>query len=148
MKPSMDHLLMTMVNSVATRIIPAIHEENYALGDAKMVAAMAIILAQEVDRAADVLIAENTALRALFATATAQPLGDLSDRVEQAAASQDANYKVSTLEAGNAVLRATLIDLHAYVEDQDEPWARAIDAEIWVILRQGAERRILHLPSM
>jgi hypothetical protein len=148
MKPSMDHLLMTMVNSVATRIIPAIHEENYALGDAKMVAAMAIILAQEVDRAADVLIAENAALRGLFAKAAEQSLEDLSDRVGQAAASQDANYRVSTLEAGNAALRATLIDLHAYVEDQDETWANAIDAEIWAILRQGAERRMLHLPSM
>ncbi len=148
MKPSMDHLLMTMVNSVATRIIPAIHEENYALGDAKMVAAMAIILAQEVDRAADVLIAENAALRGLFGKAVAQISGDLADRVALAAASRDADFKVSTLEAGNAALRALLIDLHAMVEEHPEPWATALNREIWAILLHGAERRMLHLPSM
>ncbi len=148
MKPSMDHLLMTMVNSVATRIIPAIHEEDYALGDAKMVAAMAILLAQEVDRAADVLISENAAIRLLFAKAALLPIGDLTDGIAKAATSPDANYKVSTLEAGNAALRALLIELHALVEDESKPWAKELDAEIWTILRLGAERRILHLPSM
>jgi hypothetical protein len=148
MKPAMDHLLMTMVNSVATRIIPAIHEESYALGDAKMVAALAILLSQEVDRAADVLIAENAALRGLFAKAGQQAVGPLSQTIALAAASQDADYRVSSLEAGNAALRAVLIDLHAYAEDHPDAWAKALEVDIWAILKAGAERRMLHLPSM
>lgn len=148
MKPSMDHLLMTMVGTIAGRVIPAMPEESYALGDAKMVAAMAIILAQEVDRAADVLITENAALRALFGKAAALDLGPLTAQLAKAAQSADTDYKVSTLEAGNASLRALLIDLQTQVEERSEDWAKVLNADIWAILSRGAEQRMLHLPSM
>ena len=148
MKPSMDHLLMTMVGTIASRIIPAMPEQSYALGDAKMVAAIAIILAQEVDRAADVLITENAALRALFGKAAAHELGPLATQLAKAAQSTDSNYKVSSLEAGNACLRELLIDLHTQAEVRSEDWAKALNADIWAILKRGAEQRMLHLPSM
>ena len=148
MKPSMDHLLMTMVGTLGERIIPALPEECHALGDAKMVAAMAIILAQEVDRAADVLITENASLRALFGKAAAHDLGPLTAQLAEAAQSTDTDYKVSTLEAGNARLRTVLIVLQSKVEEHSEDWAKALNADIWAILKRGAEQRMLHLPSM
>jgi hypothetical protein len=38
-----------------------------------------------------------------------------------------------------------LIELHAHVEEQGAPWARALDAEIWRELVASTERRRLSL---
>ncbi len=148
MKPSMDHLLISMATALGTKIIPDMPETSYALGDAKMVAALAILLAQEVDRAADVLATENAALRILFAKAATLPIEDLGAKLTELAKSCDASLRVSVLEAGNAELKAMLIDLHALVEDIDADWARSLDAEIWGLLTKGAANRMLVLPSM
>jgi hypothetical protein len=148
MKPTMDHLLISMATTLATTIIPEMPETSYALGDAKMLAALAILLAQEVDRAADVLVRENAAIRALFAQAAEMPVGGLGVQLGKAATSTDASLRVSVLEAGNAELKAVLIDLHALVDDSSADWAKAIDAKIWAILNQGAQDRMLVLPSM
>lgn len=148
MKPTMDHVLISMATTIGLRIIPEISETSYALGDAKMVGGLAVLLAQEVDRAADVLARENAAMRALFADAAALPVGDQSVRLAEAGASSDANLRVSVLEAGNAALKTLLIDLHTMVEEVDAEWARHVNRRIWAILRQGAEDRVLVLPSI
>jgi hypothetical protein len=148
MKPSMDHLLISMATTVGLKIIPEMPETSYALGDAKMVAALSILLAQEVDRAADVLVQENTAIRALFAAAAGEPVVGLATPLAEAAKSVDANIRVSTLEMGNAVLKALLIQLHELVEANDAAWAKRLNEEIWAILKSGAQARMLVLPSM
>ena len=148
MKPTMDHVLISMATTLGLRIIPAMPETSYALGDAKMVAGLAVLLAQEVDRAADVLARENAALRALFLRAAMLPLGAMSPILASAGASSDSNIRVSVLEQGNAALKALLIDLHIAAEESDADWADALDREIWAILKQGAQDRELVLPSM
>jgi hypothetical protein len=148
MKPSMDEVLIGMAGAVGLKIIPDMPETSYALGDAKMVTGLAVLLAQEVDQAADVLIRENAAFRGLFRQAAKRAVGVLKPKLAEAAATSDANFRVSTLEAGNAELKALLIELHALVEKVDAQWARAINAEIWAVLKQGADDRMLVLPSM
>lgn len=148
MKPTMDHLLISMATTIGTKIIPEMPETSYALGDAKMVAALAVLLAQEVDRAADVLVRENAAIRALFARAAEMPVGPLRAQLAQAAVTTDANLRVSLLEANNAALRTLLIDLHALAEAREANWAVRLDYRIWTILKQGAQDRMLVLPSM
>ena len=148
MKQTMDHILISIATTIGLRIIPEIPETSYALGDAKMVGGLAVLLAQEVDRAADVLAQENAALRAMFASAALLPIGDLSGRLAEAGASSDANLRVSVLEAGNASLKTLLIDLHTLVEVSDAAWAGDVNQRIWAILKQGVEDRVLILPSI
>ena len=148
MKPTMDHVLISMATTLGLRIIPTMPETSYALGDAKMVAGLAVLLAQEVDRAADVLARENAALRALFARTAALPVGALVPTLARAGTSSDANLRVSVLEQGNAALKAILIDLHIAAEESDADWADDLDREIWAVLKQGAKDRELVLPSM
>ena len=148
MKPTMDHVLISMATTLGLRVVPAMPETSYALGDAKMVAGLAVLLAQEVDRAADVLARENAALRALFLRAAALPVGALARTLASAGASSEANLRVSVLEQGNAALKTLLIDLHIAAEESDADWADDLDREIWALLKQGAEERELALPSM
>ena len=148
MKPTMDHVLISMATTLGLRVVPAMPETSYALGDAKMVAGLAVLLAQEVDRAADVLALENAALRALFLRAAALPVGALARTLASAGASSEANLRVSVLEQGNAALKTLLIDLHIAAEESDADWADDLDREIWALLKQGAEERELALPSM
>lgn len=147
MKPGLDHLLLAIAGTVGGRIIPEMPEASYALGDAKMVAGLAVLLAQEADRAADVLVRENAAIRALFGEAADMPT-PLTDRLTEAAQSADANLRLNTLEAGNAALKTLLIELHILAEDSAEDWAAPLNADIWTILKQGANDRILVLPSI
>ena len=51
------------------------------------------------------------------------------------------DLKISTLSAANARLRAALIELHAAVEGDDAPDARALESRIWEELRLSTERR-------
>jgi hypothetical protein len=146
MKPSIEHHLMAIVGTLGEKIIPAIPEENYAMGDAGIVAMLIVLMAQEVDRAADRLIRDNAGMRALFARAGGMVSGDLAARLPAAAASRDADYRISTLEAGNAALKTVLIDLHTAVELLDNAEAEAIDREIWAMMHGWANERLLVLP--
>jgi hypothetical protein len=146
MKPSIEHHLMAIATVLGEKIIPAIPEESYALGDAGMVAMLTVLMAQEVDRAADRLIRDNAAMRVLFARAGGLVSGDLAARLPAAAASHDADYRISTLEAGNATLKAVLIDLHTAIEGLDSAEAEALDRDIWVMMHGWANERLLVLP--
>jgi hypothetical protein len=146
MKPGIDHHLLAMAGTLAEKIIPAIPDGNYAQGDARMTALLAVMMAQEADRAADTLISENAAMRALFARAHVHFSGDLATRIAGGAASHDDNFRISTLEIGNAALKTVLIGLHAAVEQIDSDWARALDGEIWHFLHKGATDRMLFIP--
>ena len=148
MKPTMDHVLISMATTLGLRIVPAMPETSYALGDARMVGGLAVLLAQEVDRAADVLARENATLRALFVRAASLPVGALAPALASAGASSDSNLRVSVLEQGNATLKALLIDLHIVAEESDADWAETLNREIWALLKQGAEDRELVLPSI
>lgn len=147
MKPGLDHLLLAMAGTLGGRIIPEMPETSYALGDAKMLAGLAVLLAQQADGAADTLVRENTALRQLFARAADLPT-PLAQRLAEAGRSTDVNLRLSTLEAGNAALKTLLIDLHALAEDNSDDWAATVCADIWTILKQGSAERMLFLPAI
>jgi hypothetical protein len=146
MKPGIEHHLMAIATVLGEKVIPAIPEESYAVGDAGIAAMLTVMMAQEVDRAADRLIRDNAAMRALFGRAATLMSGDLSARLPAAAASHDADYRISTLEAGNAALKTVLIDLHTAVEAHDSAEAEALDRDIWVMMHGWANERLLVLP--
>jgi hypothetical protein len=144
----MDHLMMSMAGAMGLRVIPEMPETSYALGDAKMLAGIAILMAQESVRAADTLVRENQAMRQVFALAAEAGVSGLDTDPAMLAQSEDADLTLTTLEANNARLKTTLITLHAMAEETDAPWGRKIDAAIWALLARGAGDRMFVLPSL
>ena len=93
-------------------------------------------------RGASRRVEENRTLRALFARAgTVVEDAALRGRLADATSGEDTDLTLSALEAGNAALRALLIELHAHVESLDSPEAAALDEAIWDELAASTERR-------
>ena len=66
MKPEVDQILMITAGQIMTELAPNLTTQ-YTQGAAQLAALMAILSAQEYDRAADIRAAENREMRALFA---------------------------------------------------------------------------------
>ena len=149
MKPGIDQLLMGLVTTIATRIIPELNPNSYAVGDARMTAILAMFVAQEADRAADTYVRENREMRVMFLTASRLDLFPaLRVRLAHDAAQEESDLKLGTLSALHDRHSETLIALHATVEIIDADWARTLDREICQFLLSAAERRLLVMPAM
>lgn len=149
MKPGIDQLLMSVATTLATRILPELGPESYATGDARMSAALAVMVAQEADRAADTLVRENRAMRALFARSQALPLPPaLLEDLSVETGGSDEDLRISVLTPVHDRLSEKLIALHAAVEASEAPEARAIEREIWAFLLRGTEDRMVVMPAM
>lgn len=142
-------MLIGAATTLGTRIIPSLDPKSYAEGDAKMIGALLIFLAQDAGRVTDRLVRENAALRALFERGAAFPLsGETVDRLKAAAAQEEESYLLADLQQAHDRLEATLIDLHAEVELIQQDWARSLQSEIWSYLLRAAEDRMLVLPDL
>jgi hypothetical protein len=97
--------------------------------------------AREYERGAEIRVAENADIRALFAA-----LGPLvSDAVLKArldAAPEDTALAISALDAVNAELRRLLTALHVHVEDAG---LRDADKRVWRLYTTLAARRAVSL---
>ncbi|KRB52381.1 hypothetical protein ASE02_11905 [Phenylobacterium sp. Root700] len=95
--------------------------------------ALLLSMAAEVwDGTAARLVEENRAVRALLARA-----GEVGLDFAALAAGDDADLRISSLQAGNDALRAALITLHAAAEAK----GAALEADIWAELVASTERR-------
>src|SRR5262249_16341637 len=109
-------------------------------------AALAMMCAQEFDRAAARLAEENAVLTAVFADAGAVVAADtLRTDLQSAIAEGPCSLLVTALQERNRSLRALLIRLHAHIETLDGEAARALDARIWSELVESTRRRHLDL---
>jgi hypothetical protein len=70
----------------------------------------------------------------------------LKAKLDEAAASADASLLISALDKSNAHLRALLIELQIYLEEQPGDDARAGEKRIWTVLQASAARRLLKSP--
>jgi hypothetical protein len=113
----------------------------YLAGSTALMTATMGMMVEEWDRMAHRLAEENAALRALFAQAAPLAPGGLSARLADLAKAADADLKVSTLQSANNTLRAALIDLQAWTEDQVGSAVIALNVAIWVELSRSTERR-------
>ena len=149
MKPGIDQLLTGLVTTIATRIIPELDPNSYALGDARMSAVLAMFIAQEADRAADTYVRENREMRVLFLAASHLDLMPaLRVRLAHDAALEETDLKLATLSALHDRHSETLIALHATVETIDAEWATSTNREICQFLLRAAESRLLVMPAM
>lgn len=144
MKPSPDLVLNHTFAKIAMEMGPAL-PAGYGQGSATTTGVLLLMVAQEFNRAADIRVKENAAMRALFADAGATVGGELGQRLLAAAGTQDADVNVATLDHANAELKALLIALHIEAEENG---ARDIEARIVAFLRDAAAARQVFLPAM
>jgi hypothetical protein len=144
MVPSVAQVLNGIARTMLMDLLP---QTTHAYGGQtlQLGAALAMMCAQECDRAAARLVEENQALAALFADAAAF-VGDAALRGElQGAGAGAASLLVSALHERNRALRALLVRLHAHVETLDGAAARAIEERIWAELAESVRRRHLDM---
>lgn len=130
-----------VLNGIARTILMELAPQaggGYAGQTLQLMGALAMMLAQEWDRAAARLAEENAALETLLAEAQAV-VGAL------ALGAPETSLRVGALQARNHVLRAALVEAHAAVETLDGAAARALEDRIWAELRAATERRLLDM---
>lgn len=143
MKPEVDEVLRALMEKLLLEVAPNVGDP-YVRSNVEVAAGILAAAAEEYDRAAEIRVAENRSMRAIFRAAAASvPDRALRPRLEAAGAAADPSLRVSALNAENDRLRALLIELHAYVEERDEDWARRTDRAIREELRASASRRAL-----
>ena len=145
MKPDVPKLLEIVSSRLLFDVAPNV-QASYRQQSVGITGMLLTMVREETERAAARRVEENAALRALFGRAATQ-VGDtaLKARLTEAAAGRDPSLLLTELENANQALCALLIELHAHVEEEKAPWARALDAEIWRELVVSTERRRLSL---
>jgi hypothetical protein len=143
MKPDVDLVLRVIAAKLVGEIGPAV-PDDYARSNLEVAAGLLIAAAEDYDRAAEVRVEENRAMRAIFREAGSVVVDrELRDRLLAAAESVDPGLRVSALDAENARLRTLLVELHAHVEARPEDWARTVERAIWRELAASASRRAI-----
>ena len=141
MKPALTDVLGALSARVFGEIAPVL-PPGYLQSDAMVMALLLAAAAEEHERAAEVRHADIEDLHGLFRrTLPKLPGGELKDSVASAAEVGPKSLRISDLDACGDKLSAALIELHAYVEQREEPWAREIEGDIWAFLRASTERR-------
>ena len=143
MKPEVDLVLRSMMTKLLLEVAPAVGDA-YVRSNVEAMVALLAAAAEEFDRAAEVRVAENRAMREILRAATEHvPDEGLRARLAAATEEREPSLRIGDLNASNDRLRALLIEVHALVEGRDEEWARRIDRAIWTELRASAHRRAI-----
>jgi len=144
-KPEVGQILGLSAQQLMGALAPLL-PTGYAQGAAALTSFMLILSAEEYERAADIRVADNSDIRALFQE-MAPRISDaaLKQKLEAAAASRDPSLKISALDEVNYELRRLLIALHAHIETLKD--SRASEKRIWAVLKASAERRVLKMPG-
>jgi hypothetical protein len=145
MNPEVDKILGVSASQLMTQLAPLL-PTGYAQGSASLLSVMMVLAAQEYDRAAEIRVAENADMRALFgelAPLVSAPA--LRADLQRAANAEDASLAISALNESNAALRRLLIALQTHVEEAAGIVARTAEARIWEVLKASAARRLLRL---
>lgn len=145
MKPEVSRVLEVCATALMLDVAPHV-APSYRQSSVFASAMLLTCIREELDRIASRRVEENRALRALFAgAAPGIEQASLRERLARAGAEDDADLRISALEARNAALRDLLIELHAHVEEQDSAEARRVEAAIWRELAASTARRKLGL---
>lgn len=141
MRPDPGRVLQGVAVNLLTNVMQEIRTP-FGLQTVGIAGSLAMMTAEEFDRAADRLVSENRAVRAILADGLPLVDGDTAAAVSAAIATPAApDFRVSSLLAENDALRAGLIALHAGVEQAATPEAQAMDERIWAELIESTHRR-------
>ena len=135
-----DHLATRMLTGLIPKAADA-----YMGADIGLLAGLVRLVAQDFDRAAEVLTSDLEAAGAILRDA-APHIADqgLARRMAEAAALRPTSLRIEALNAQADVATRVLIDLHAAVEtaaDNGADWAVALDRRIWGFLDDYVAKR-------
>lgn len=133
-------LLEGLAETLRDRIAPHI-EDAFAKEAARMSQALILIAGRAGEDAAAIRVEENASMRAIFGEAAPLAQGDLARRMGDAAASSDPGLRISELDTETARLRALLVELHVWLEQQDSPEARKLGQSIWQLMHNAEMAR-------
>ena len=123
--------------------------DAYSMSDLAMIATLLGMAAEDYDRAADVLLADEAEIAEIFDAATSSITDPvLLARMSSAFALPPRDYRVAQLSARADAAMRVLIDLHATVEiaqDAGAGWAEMLNGRIWRFLERHTERRAYHV---
>lgn len=143
MTPAVSQVLADLAGRVARNAAPNVPAADRA-GELGLSALLLGLAAEMWDGAAEILVQENADLRGLLASGARVWRDDARRRwLEALASERDDSLRLSALQTANAELRVALIALHAQLERQDDPEARALEAEVWRTLVVASDRRRL-----
>ena len=135
MIPEADAFMNIAAGKLLADIAPNM-APGYSQGSASTLAMVMILAAQEYGRAAETRAWENDRMRSILAR-SGREVGEPA-----------ASLSVPDLNAENAKLARSLIELHAAVEVHARPHDAAIESEILDFLKESAARRRLYLPVL
>ncbi|MES3029749.1 MAG: hypothetical protein V4820_18075 [Pseudomonadota bacterium] len=131
MTPSVPAVLAEIAGLALRNAMPDVPPADRA-SSLGLSAALLGMAAEVWDGTAARLVEENRAVRALLARA-----GEVGLDFTELAAGDDADLRISSLQAANDTLRATLIVLQTAAESKSS----ALNADIWTELVASTERR-------
>jgi hypothetical protein len=128
-----------LVTRVAQDLLPKA-SDAYAAADLGYLAVLLGMVAQDYDRAAEVLVSEHAKLLPILREAGSR-LSDagLKARIGHALQLEAPSLRVADLAARADVIMKLLIDVHAAVEEAEAAgvdWARALNEDIWRFLEE------------
>jgi hypothetical protein len=144
MIPKASQAIGHLVTRIALDLIPKA-ADAYMATDLAYFTALLSMIGQDYDRAADVLVSEHEALRAILGEAAAV-IDDapLKAQIAEALAQPAASLRIPDLNARADVMVKLLIDVHAAVEAAEEAgrdWAGPLNQRIWTFLDRFAANR-------
>jgi hypothetical protein len=146
MRPDPPIVLRGIAAALVREVAPEV-SSAFGMGTIGNSVGLLTFVAQEFDRAAARLVAENKAIVSLFRDALDGEL--VQDRVF-AARMEDATCRdlvadlhVPALQRLNDELRAILVDLHAAIDSEPSDRAAALSERIWDELKESTRRRHL-----
>lgn len=144
MIPKASAAINNIVARIATDLAPRA-PDAYAASDLGFISVLLMVVGQDFDRAADVLVTEHDEISALLAAARPH-LPDLADQIDAALAHAAPSLRIPDLNARADVTLTALIAVHAAVEIRTEDWAQALNLRIWRFLDGFAARRAYDVP--
>jgi hypothetical protein len=134
MKLTGTRVLEGVAEALRSQVSPNL-TDGFASDAARMAQALVLIVGRAGDDAAAIRVEENARMRALLSQGANLASGDFAMRLADAARSADPGLRISELDVETGRLRLLLVELHAWLEDQQAAEARALDREIWRALR-------------
>ena len=137
MIPKGSEAIRHLVTRIAMDLMPKA-TDAYTATDLGLFTALLGLVAQDYDRAAEVLVTEHAAILPLLRQAAAHlDDGALKARIADVSAAPETSLRISALSARSDAAMKVLIDVHAAVEEagaHGAAWAPALDSEIWRFL--------------
>jgi hypothetical protein len=147
MIPKGSQAIGHLATRIAMDLVPKA-ADAYAGADLNFIIMLLMMVGQDYDRAADVLVREHEMMTGLLISARPH-FPALTAVINAALTYPLASLRIPDLNARADVMVKALIAVHAAVEDAvtiGDEWARPINREIWKFLDGYAARRAYDIP--